>query len=121
MTINTFVFSGGPAANGTLYPGATVTVAFHVNNASSNTKVKVGQVVIDGSFGGGTGITGLPVGCLAADFTYTNGTAINAEINPSSFAAVTDGALTMANTGVNQDLCKSAAPVLHLKIDNTGL
>ena len=106
---------------GTLYPDVSRSVSFRVNNTSSNTKVKVGTVVADTSFGSGTGITGLPVGCDPTWFTFTPGTAINAEINPSSFATVNDASLELNDTNTNQDACKNASPVLHLKTDNSGL
>ena len=106
---------------GTLYPDVSRSVSFDVNNTSSNTKVKVGQVVADTSFGSGTGITGLPVGCNASWFTFTPGTAINAEIDPGDSASVTDASLKLNDTNTNQDACKNASPVLHLKADNSGL
>ena len=115
MTISNMSFGG------TLYPDVSRSVSFRVNNTSSNTKVKVGTVVADTSFGSGTGITGLPVGCDPTWFTFTPGTAINAEINPSSFATVNDASLELNDTNTNQDACKNASPVLHLKTDNSGL
>ena len=120
ISINNFAFSGGPGANGKLYPGGSVDVAFDVNNLSSSSKAKVGQIVADTS-AGTNGITGLPAGCSAADFHFTPGTAINAEINASGTAHVADAKLSMDDTGANQDACKNASPVLHLKVDNSGL
>jgi len=46
VSITNVVFSGGPNS-GTLYPGATVNVAFDVNNPSLNTAVNVHKIVAD--------------------------------------------------------------------------
>ena len=104
---------------GTLYPGASVAVSFTVNNLSANTPAKVDKVVTDTSFGGGTGITGLTGGCLPADFTFAD-VSVNPEI-PISGSQAGSGSLAMANTAVNQDACKTQSPVLHLKVDNSGI
>jgi hypothetical protein len=105
--------------DGTLYPGASVGVAFKVQNNSSDAKAKVGSVIAD-TAAGTNGITGLPQGCSADDFTYTPGAAINAEIDPSGELSGA-GTLTMANTAQNQDACKNASPVLNLVVDNQAI
>jgi len=102
----------------TLYPGGSTTVHFTVNNASSNTAAKVGNVVADTS-AGTNGITGLPAGCSASDFTFAD-VSVNTEIAASGHFDGT-GTLSMADTSANQDACKNASPVLHLKVDNSGI
>lgn len=100
---------------GTLYPGGSVAVSFKVTNDSSSTAIRIGKVVAD--TGTGTnGITGLPTGCSAADFTLAD-VAVNTEIAASgSYSGA--GTLAMANTSSNQDACKGATPTIHLKVDN---
>jgi hypothetical protein len=114
VTINNFGFSGA------LYPGHSVTVTFDIVNNSANTKAKVGKVVADTSGGNTNGISGLPVGCSAADFHFADVT-VNTEIGESATDSGVTGTLSMDDTAVNQDACKNAAPVLHLKTDNSGI
>lgn len=97
---------------GTLYPGASVPVSFTVRNNSTDTPAKVGKVVA-------TTISGLPAGCSAADFSFADVT-LNAEIAASG-STTGAGALRMANTAVNQDACKNAAPVLNLTVSNATI
>jgi hypothetical protein len=97
-----------------LYPGGSATITFHVQNDSSSSAVTVGKVVQDGP------VTGLPAGCSAADFSFGDVT-LNEPVAASSNGANHTGSLVMANTGANQDACKNASPVLHLKTDNSGL
>jgi hypothetical protein len=102
---------------GTLYPnGPAATVDFTINNTSTDTSVHVGKVVADTS-AGTHGITGLPAGCSASDFTFDDVTVGNDIAAGDSIPG--SGSLSMADSGVNQDACKNAHPVLHLKIDNT--
>jgi hypothetical protein len=102
----------------TLYPGGSTVVRFAVTNASRDTAVQVDKVVAD--TGAGTnGITGLPVGCDEADFSFGDVT-VNASIAAGRSTDAT-GTLRLANTSSNQDACQGAAPVLHLKVDNSGL
>jgi hypothetical protein len=98
---------------GTLYPAGSVTVNFTINNSSTDTAVKVDKVVQDGP------VTGLPTGCLAADFSFAD-VSVNSSI-PASGTKTGTGTLSMGNTGTNQDNCKGAAPVLHLKVDNASI
>ena len=100
----------------TLYPGGKTPVSFTITNSSANTAITVAQVAADTSFGA-TGVTGLPGGCLAADFTFPTYT-VNQSIPAGGTLNVTvptAGGLAFANTAVNQDACKGASPVLHLK------
>ena len=97
-----------------LFPGGSATVSFTVNNSSTTTAVTVASVVADTS-AGTNGITGLPVGCAAADFHFAN-VAVGASIAASGTYAGT-GTLSLDNTAVNQDACKGASPVLHLKVN----
>ena len=97
-----------------LYPGGSATITFHVQNDSSSSAVTVGKVVQDGP------VTGLPVGCSAADFSFGDVT-LNESVAASGNGANHTGTLSMANTASNQDACKNASPVLHLQTDNSGL
>src|SRR6185312_14069202 len=58
----------GVSIDSTLYPGGQSVVRFTINN-TSDSPVQVGSVVADTS-AGTNGITGLPVGCDASDFTF---------------------------------------------------
>ena len=100
----------------TLYPGGKSPVSFTITNSSANSAITVAQVAADTSFGA-TGVTGLPGGCLAADFTFPTFT-VNQSIPAGgtlNLTVPTAGGLAFANTAVNQDACKGASPVLHLK------
>lgn len=100
----------------TLYPGGKSPVSFTITNSSANSAITVAQVAADTSFGA-TGVTGLPGGCSAADFTFPTYT-VNQSIPAGGTLNVTvptAGGLAFANTGSNQDACKGASPVLHLK------
>jgi hypothetical protein len=74
----------------------------------------VGKVVQSGP------VTGLPVGCLAADFSFADVT-LNESVAASGNGPNHTGTLLMANTASNQDACKNSSPVLHLTTDNSGL
>jgi hypothetical protein len=102
----------------TLYPGGSTTVRFTINNSSSDTAVQVDKVVADTSEGT-NGISGLPAGCDASDFSFGDVT-VNASIDASRSTDAT-GTLRLANTSANQDACQGASPVLHLKVDNSGI
>ncbi len=102
----------------TLYPGGGTTVRFTINNSSSDTAVTVDKVVADTAYGT-TGVDGLPAGCDAADFTFGDVT-VNTEIAADGSTSST-GTLSMANSSANQDACQGASPVLHLKVDNSGI
>ena len=100
----------------TLYPGGKSPVSFTITNSSANSAITVAQVAADTSFGA-TGVTGLPGGCLPADFTFPTFT-VNQSIPAGgtlNLTVPTAGGLAFANTAVNQDACKGASPVLHLK------
>ncbi|HZV76031.1 MAG TPA: hypothetical protein VFF79_20155 [Conexibacter sp.] len=108
----------GVSFDNTLYPGGSTNVRYTITNSSSNTPAKVGKVVADTS-AGTNGITGLPVGCNASDFSFADVT-VNTEIAAGGTLNET-GTLRFADTGANQDACKAASPVLHLKVDNSGI
>ena len=114
VTISPVTFGGG-----TLYPNASVTVSFDVNNTSTTAPVKVDKVIADTSGGNTNGISGLPAGCLATDFHFAD-VSVNTDIAPSGVYCGT-GTLSMDDTALNQDNCKNAAPVLHLKVDDSGM
>ena len=101
-----------------LYPGGSTTVRFTVSNPSADTAVQVDKVVADTS-AGTNGITGLPRGCDAADFSFGDVT-VNASIAASG-STDASGSLSLTNNNVNQDACQGASPVLHLKVDNSGI
>jgi len=101
-----------------LYPGGSSTVRFTINNASSDTAVKVDKVVADTAFGT-TGVDGLARGCAPADFTFDAVTVDTEIAADDSYAA--SGTLNMANSASNQDACQGESPVLHLVVDNSGI
>ena len=102
----------------TLYPGGSTSVRFTINNTSSDTAVSVDKVVADTRYGT-TGVDGLPRGCDPADFTFAD-VSVNTSIAASGSTTGT-GTLRFANSNANQDACQGAAPVLHLKVDNSGI
>jgi len=108
----------GVSFDSTLYPGGSTTVRFTVNNSSSDTAVQVDKVVADTSTYT-NGISGLPRGCDPADFSFGD-VSVSTSIAASSSTDAT-GTLRLANTNANQDACQGAAPVLHLKVDNSGI
>jgi len=101
-----------------LYPGGSTTVRFTITNSSSSTAVQVGKVVADTS-AGTNGITGLDPSCDATAFTFGDVT-VNASI-PAGRSVDETGTLSFADNGRNQDACQGGAPVLHLKVDNSGI
>jgi len=108
----------GVAFDDTLYPGGSTPVRFTIGNASSDTAVKVGKVVADTRYGT-TGVDGLPVGCDASDYTFGDVT-VDASI-PADGSTNASGTLSFADNGRNQNACQGASPVLHLKVDNSGI
>ncbi len=102
----------------TLYPGSSTTVRFTVDNSSSDTAVQVDKVVADTSTYT-NGISGLPDGCDPADFSFGD-VSVSTSIAASRSTDST-GTLRFANTSANQDACQGARPVLHLKVDNSGI
>jgi hypothetical protein len=102
----------------TLYPGGSTTVRFTINNTSADSAVSVDKVVADASRGT-NGITGLPAGCDAADFTFDD-VSVATSIAASGSTSAT-GTLRFADSGRNQDRCQGASPVLNLKVDNSGI
>ena len=138
VTIDHVVFSGGPdtITPGTLYPGATVNVAFNVNNSSSNTAVNVWKVVADTStYTNGIQITGpanAVANCDPSWFSYSGTTlaaapgkhiAANGTYSaPAGAGTGNGGTLTMTDDSThNQDACKNASFTLHLTTDNSGI
>jgi hypothetical protein len=102
----------------TLYPGGSTTVRFTINNTSADTAVSVDKVVADTAYGT-TGVDGLPTGCDASDFSFGDVT-VNESISANGSTSST-GTLSLANSTANQDACQGASPVLHLKVDNSGI
>jgi hypothetical protein len=102
----------------TLYPGGSTTVRFTITNSSTDTAVQVDKVVADGSRGT-NGVSGLPDGCDASDFSFGDVT-VSSSIAANGSKDAT-GTLRLANTNANQDACQGASPVLHLKVDNSGI
>ena len=140
VSITNIAFSGG-LNSGHLYPGATVNVAFDVNNLSDSAPVKVGGVVADQGTRTGSGTVGDPyvyqwpggistsdANCSPSWFTYS-GTTLNQEIAhnatysaPAGAGAGNGGTLAMSDpSDTNQNACKSATITLHLKTDNSSL
>jgi hypothetical protein len=102
----------------TLYPGSSTSVRFTISNPSADTAAQVDKVVPDTRYGT-TGVDGLPAGCDASDFTFGD-VSVNASI-PANGSTSATGSLRFADNGRNQDACQSASPVLHLKVDNSGI
>jgi hypothetical protein len=102
----------------TLYPGGSTTVRFVVNNTSTDTAVTVDKVVADTRYGS-TGVDGLPRDCDASAFTFDD-VSVNASIAANDSVGGS-GTLRFADNGRNQDACQGASPVLHLKVDNSGI
>ncbi len=117
VTIDNVLFSGA------LYPDGSVDVTFDVTNNSSNTAVKVGDIVADASQGT-NGISDMSdAGCDEAWFTYS-GTTLDTEIAAGDTLNVTvgGGTLDMSNElSTNQDACKNATFTLNLVTDNSGI
>jgi hypothetical protein len=100
--------------SGSLYPGASSTVSFTVDNPSSG-KQRVGTVSLQsisvdaGHSGCSTAISG-----GTPDFTMAD-VAVNKSYGPGNGQAVTPtGTLTMNDTGANQDACQGATLTLNL-------
>jgi len=93
-----------------LYPGLTVPVGFRITNLS-NAPVVIDKVAADGP------VDGLPAGCHASDFSFPD-VVLNKAFVGNEVAAFA-GTLAMANTPDNQDACKGASLVLHLKTVTT--
>ncbi|HEY2812916.1 MAG TPA: hypothetical protein VGJ03_05595 [Acidimicrobiales bacterium] len=87
---------------GTLYPGMSAYTLTGTFNNSNPSAVKVGTVT------GALDTANLPSGCVAADFTVAGSAPVDAQIahgdGVGSWSGVT---ITMNNTAVNQDACKS--------------
>jgi hypothetical protein len=95
-----------------LYPGGSSDVTFHIQNDSATTSVRVVRVEQDGP------VTGLPVGCSAADFTFAD-VVLNEDVPAASDGVDHTGTLAMDDSSANQDACKNANPVLHLRTNNS--
>lgn len=108
----------GVTIDDALYPGGASTVRFTIRNGSSNTAVSVDKVVADTS-AGTNGITDLPVGCDAADFTFDDVTVGRSIAADGSVDAT--GTLHMADTSANQNACQGATLTLNLKVDNSSI
>jgi hypothetical protein len=89
-----------------LYPGGSVPLTGNFNNSNAGS-VRVGSV---------TAVVGtLPTGCVAADFTISGTAPVNAEIASGSGVGAWSGlTLTMNDTAVSQDACKTQSiPVTY--------
>jgi hypothetical protein len=91
-----------------LYPGTSSTVNFTVDNPSPGHQL-VNTITL-------TGVTtdSAHVGCVVADYTMPVVTSGQDVGNGSGIAITATGTLTMASTGVSQDLCKTAPLTLVL-------
>lgn len=107
----------GVTFDNALYPGGSTGVRFTITNSSADTAVKVDKVVAD-TVAGTNGITGLPRGCSESDFSFGDVT-VSASI-AAGRSTEASGTLRFADNG-NQDACQNASPVLHLKVDNSGI
>ena len=97
----------GTAAT-SLYPGTSSSVAFTVDNASTGHQyvntIHLDSVTTDASHSA----------CVVADFSMSDVSAAQDVANGNGIAITATGTLTMANTAVSQDACKSAPLTLHL-------
>ena len=108
---------------GTLVPGgAAASVAFTINNPSA-TDVKVGGPAVDNSGPDGivgnsddltNGISGLPAGCSASDFTFSSSDTGYSVAHGGTASG--SGTLSMSNSTSDQNTCKGASLALHLKV-----
>lgn len=89
-----------------LTPGASVPVTYTANNPGTSS-LRVGTI--------SHVVSTAPTGCLAADFTIAN-VVSNTTVPAAStnFPLAGTGTLTFADTGLNQDTCKSATVTLTL-------
>ncbi|MGH8973284.1 MAG: hypothetical protein ACRD0C_08765 [Acidimicrobiia bacterium] len=127
VTINDFDGADLDTDDDTLYPGYSIPVHFTVENNSASSKVSVDRVVQDGP------VTFAAVGedCVAAWFTFAPvdldgpASAENLILNENGSAGDSvDGTGSLALSDLpatNQDSCKTAAPTLKIKVDNTGI
>ena len=100
------------ASTGTMYPGSgSSTVNYTVtNNASGNQHLNTttASVATDGS--GNVTSSGTPVsGCLATWFSASNSPPAAVTLAPAASTTGT-AAVTMAESGTNQDACKNVTP-----------
>ncbi len=91
-----------------IYPGGSKTVTLTADNTNPGS-VRVGTVTL-----ASVSVDAGHVGCVTADFTMP-AVAENVEIaNGTGLALPNPGTLSMADTGVSQDLCKGATLTLNL-------
>jgi hypothetical protein len=101
--------------SGTLYPGASATVTLTVDNPSSG-KQRVGTVSLEKiTADAGHPTCSVVTTGGNPDFTMAD-VVVNKTYGPGSGQAVTPtGSLTMNDTGINQDACQGATLTLSLK------
>jgi hypothetical protein len=89
-----------------LYPGGSVPLSGDFNNTNAGA-MHVGTVTAT--------VGTLPTGCVAADFTISGTAPVNAEIPTGSGVGSWSGiTLTMNDTAVSQDACKTQTiPVVY--------
>jgi hypothetical protein len=94
--------------SGALYPGASATVNFTVDNPSSGSQrvntIQLESVTTDAAHSG----------CVTTDFTMPNVTVNQTFPSGSGQSVTSTGTLSMANTALNQDACQGAPLTLHL-------
>ena len=97
-TSSVTVVSTTPTSN--LYPGGSVALSGKFDNPNPGS-VRIGTVTAT--------VGTLPEGCVSGDFSSSGTAAVNAEIptgsNVGSWSGIT---LSMNDTGVSQDACKTA-------------
>ncbi|HVY11916.1 MAG TPA: hypothetical protein VHB18_17395 [Mycobacteriales bacterium] len=97
-TSNVTVVSTTPTSS--LYPGGSVALSGKFDNPNPGS-VRIGTVTAT--------VGTLPEGCVSGDFSISGTAAVNAEIptgsNVGSWSGIT---LSMNDTGVSQDACKTA-------------
>lgn len=98
----------------TLYPGDSSDPFNIYVQTGPNRAAHVGSIDLDPAFGGGSGITGLPVGCDPSWFTLNPGTGYPFTIPGGTTHTFPGFQLTFVESGTSQDACSDGTPVVHL-------
>jgi hypothetical protein len=91
-----------------LYPGTSATVTLNVSNSAGHGNVRAGTIAGDSPL-----VTGLPVGCSAAWFSFAP-VDVSTTISNGGSAGPLTGALAFSESGTDQSACSDATPTLHL-------
>jgi hypothetical protein len=100
--------TGSVASSPALYPGTSAAVTLSVSNSAGHGNVHAGTIKADSPL-----VTGLPVGCSAAWFSFAD-VSVNSTIADGSSVGPLTGSLAFAESGTDQSACSDATPTLHL-------